>query len=531
MCRVGVLKKLSYLLILFCTNAGLCAENNSVITNHTTSDEVSLENPINSTNSGIYLPLKNTTVSIAVDSNISESNVNSSSLKSDDSFTPSIHLGTIEEDSRDYETRNPKAHPFNNVQHFEFGNSAVGDVADVDGDVGVVSVTNPQSVKQHVQYVYDVDERNPPHPSPVIHHNSHHSYPHQPYAESYLTIDVPSTAPVYYGNQHHQHHLHHPQFNNLQHHHHQHDEVEPIINHVTYEKPTKYENLNPLPYYHHHYEYSLPHNNEPLKRPEINIPLHPYQYYYHNHQPHLENHNSDIIKPVNEPENNEPLKKPEITVPPVHPYHQHYYHNNNDNNINNNNNHHHHEPFKAHTGIIDKPETVLYLTSHRETSFTRTRKFPYKYYQPQDDTEIHLVKDEPYAFPPRRRQISPWQKIIHIIGAFLPLGLLIAALKPPNVIKIDSNNTDPNIVLSKLRGIQMPIEHKQIDNDNEEELCRDRSICQSILNAAGSNEKLIHKALGNFATRQSMKQNEARKSKFHEIFEAVRKKDCNIIKC
>lgn len=62
--------------------------------------------------------------------------------------------------------------------------------------------------------------------------------------------------------------------------------------------------------------------------------------------------------------------------------------------------------------------------------------------------------------------------------------------------------SDPNIVLSKLRGIQMPIEHKQIDNDNEEELCRDRSICQSILNAAESNEKLIHKALGNFAIRQ-----------------------------
>lgn len=54
MCRVGVLKKLSYLLILFYTSAALCAENNSVITNHTTSEE----NPINSTNSGIYLPLK-----------------------------------------------------------------------------------------------------------------------------------------------------------------------------------------------------------------------------------------------------------------------------------------------------------------------------------------------------------------------------------------------------------------------------------------------------------------------------------------
>ncbi|KAK0163451.1 hypothetical protein PV327_007130 [Microctonus hyperodae] len=526
MCGIEVLKKLSYLLIILFSTSALCAETNSVITNDTTSEEVSLEDPTNSINSSIYLPLKNTTVPNAVDSNISESNVNSSSLKSDNSFTPSIHLGTIEEDSRDYETRNPKAHPFNNVQHFEYGNSAVGDVTSVDGDVGIVSVTDPQSVKEHVQYVYNVDGRDPPHPSPIIHHDS---YPHhQPYAEGYLTIDVPSTAPVYYGNPDHQHHLHHhhpqfnnlhhPQFNNPHHHHHPHGEGEPVVEHLIYEKPTKYENLNPLSHY-HHYEYAEPHNNEPLKRPEMNIPLHPYQYYYHNHHPHVGSHSSDVIKPVKEPESNEPLKKPEITVPAVHPYHQHYYHNNN------------HQPVKAHTGIIDKPETVLYLTSHRETSFTRTRKFPYKYYQPQDDTEIHLVKEEQHAFPPRRRQISPWHKIIHIIGAFLPLGLLIAALKPPNVIKIDSNNTDPNIVLSKLRGIQMPIEHKQIDNDNEEELCRDRSICQLILNSAGRNEKLIHKALGNFATRQSMKQNEARKSKFHEIFEAVRKKDCNIIKC
>lgn len=51
---------------------------------------------------------------------------------------------------------------------------------------------------------------------------------------------------------------------------------------------------------------------------------------------------------------------------------------------------------------VGKPETVLYLTSHRATSFTRTRKFPYKNFQPHDDTEIHLV-EKGHAFPPQRR--------------------------------------------------------------------------------------------------------------------------------
>lgn len=99
----------------------------------------------------------------------------------------------------------------------------------------------------------------------------------------------------------------------------------------------------------------------------------------------------------------------------------------------------------------------------QESSFTRTRKFPYTIYQPHVGyQQIDLVNDASRpSYPVKKRCIyiyvslfihysqqfnfqstrfdraSPWTKILHLIGTILPLGLLIAALTP-NVVKVDN---------------------------------------------------------------------------------------------
>ncbi|CAG5097481.1 Protein of unknown function [Cotesia congregata] len=225
--------------------------------------------------------------------------------------------------------------------------------------------------------------------------------------------------------------------------------------------------------HHSHYHYSLPEVNYP-KQTQHAVADPPYHYQY------------QYVVPESTG-----LEKPEMN-----PYYHQYYLQN---------------PGHMHQEVvIDKPEAVVYLSSHRETSFTRTRKFPYKYYHPQEQaTEVHYPNHGyGYAIAPQQKQISPWNKIIHLIGAFLPLGLLIAALKPPNVVKIDGNTSQPNIVLSKLRAIHLPLEHKtSLESFDEEEdykennnkfadydynkTCEDKSICEIILRGADKSTDLL----------------------------------------
>ncbi|XP_044006062.1 uncharacterized protein LOC122851076 [Aphidius gifuensis] len=182
--------------------------------------------------------------------------------------------------------------------------------------------------------------------------------------------------------------------------------------------------------------------------------------------------------------------------------------------------HHHHEQVDINN---DKPTEMLYVSSHRETSLTKTRKFPYKYYQPNDDTGIHFI-EEGHAFVPRDRQISPWQKLIHLAWAVLPLGLLFAALKSPS--RIDRNTTQPNIMLSKWRdGEDLPVEHKK----KIDEICDDVKLCETIVHGSDKNSEIVYNILWNFATKSTNE--EARKNGLEEIFQAVKKKNCKIITC
>lgn len=125
--------------------------------------------------------------------------------------------------------------------------------------------------------------------------------------------------------------------------------------------------------HHSHYHYSLP---EPAL--EVNYPKQtqhtaadpPYHYQY------------QYVVPESTG-----LEKPEMN-----PYYHQYYLQN---------------PGHMHPEVvIDKPEAVVYLSSHRETSFTRTRKFPYKYYHPQEQaTEVHYPNHGyGYAIAPQQKQ-------------------------------------------------------------------------------------------------------------------------------
>ncbi|KAG7199410.1 hypothetical protein KM043_014039 [Ampulex compressa] len=183
----------------------------------------------------------------------------------------------------------------------------------------------------------------------------------------------------------------------------------------------------------------------------------------------------------------------------------------------------------SHDSMRRPDNGVVYL-HQQESSFTRTRKFPYQYYQPTFGyQQVQLVKDpRPVMAYPKKRRISPWRKIVHLIGAFLPLGLLLATLTP-NVMQID-NSTQPNIVLSKLRVADLPVEHKQsrLLNDSSD-ICEERSICELIMAGGKSRSSTLQNVLWSLVARApdvTIKEND-----LQEVFEAVKKKDCTSIVC
>ncbi|TGZ47890.1 hypothetical protein DBV15_10230 [Temnothorax longispinosus] len=124
----------------------------------------------------------------------------------------------------------------------------------------------------------------------------------------------------------------------------------------------------------------------------------------------------------------------------------------------------------------------------------------------------------------------PWKKIITLIGTFLPLGLLLATLKP-NVIRIDNTTTQPSIVLSKLRSVDLPVEHKQARILDDQSIgCEDQSICELILAGGEPESNILQNILWNLATRTPddvVKRN----GQLREVFSAVKKKDCTAISC
>ncbi|CAL7939533.1 unnamed protein product [Xylocopa violacea] len=184
-----------------------------------------------------------------------------------------------------------------------------------------------------------------------------------------------------------------------------------------------------------------------------------------------------------------------------------------------------HQDLQEYNELFNKPSNgVVYV---EESSFMRTRKFPYPIYQPQvgyQHVDLPNTERPPYAL---KKGISPWKKIIHLIGAFLPLGLLVAALTP-KVVKVE-NTTQPNIVLSKWRVTDLPVEHKQARLTDASSGCEERSICDLILAGGDAGSSALQNMLWNLATRTS--QTVAKESGLREVFEAVKKKDCANVPC
>ncbi|KAI4497947.1 hypothetical protein M0802_007063 [Mischocyttarus mexicanus] len=186
-------------------------------------------------------------------------------------------------------------------------------------------------------------------------------------------------------------------------------------------------------------------------------------------------------------------------------------------------------------GNVQKPinnnnnNMMVYLAQQHE--FTTLRKpAHYYYHQPLGYHEMDFLGEpRPAILYPKGNRISPWKKIIHLIGAFLPFGLLLAALAP-NVVKIQ-NTTEPNIVLSKLRVVDLPIEHKQARTLDEQQgnVCEERSICELILAGGKPRTNIVQNVLWNLAIRSS--DEIANKVGLREIFEAVKKKSCVTISC
>ncbi|EZA49379.1 hypothetical protein X777_11875 [Ooceraea biroi] len=174
------------------------------------------------------------------------------------------------------------------------------------------------------------------------------------------------------------------------------------------------------------------------------------------------------------------------------------------------------------------------LLQQQESIYTRKHKFPYQFYQPTSSGEHHgaqFTEEHQHStmVHPRTRRMSPWKKIARLIGTFLPLGLLLATLTP-NVVRITNTTTQPNIILSKFRVADLPIEHKRgrMLNDHSE-VCEDRSICELILAGGEPQSDILQNILWNLATRTP--DHVAKRNGLREVFSAVKKKDCTTISC
>ncbi|CAD1468716.1 unnamed protein product, partial [Heterotrigona itama] len=144
--------------------------------------------------------------------------------------------------------------------------------------------------------------------------------------------------------------------------------------------------------------------------------------------------------------------------------------------------------------LSKKPNDGVVLV--QESSFMRTRKYPYPYQSYSGYNQAEFLDDKRSSM--LKKRVSPWKKIFHLIGAILPLGLLIAALTP-NVVKVD-NTTQPNIVLSKWRVADLPVEHKQARFNDPLSDCEEKSICGMILAGGDVGATVLQNILWNLAT-------------------------------
>ncbi|XP_037029762.1 uncharacterized protein LOC119069732 [Bradysia coprophila] len=160
------------------------------------------------------------------------------------------------------------------------------------------------------------------------------------------------------------------------------------------------------------------------------------------------------------------------------------------------------------------------------------------------------------------KSISPWKKILHVLTAAIPIGLLISALTP-QVIYVDPNATSsisPTVhslnllTTTKQRSLDegvhvsngndltngrkfvsnplMDFLHVLRDNGNSMERsdsCDDRKFCEASRSGSDADASVLNKMLWKIANETPEFQ--ARKSGLEHIFHAIRHNNCSIFEC
>ncbi|KAL7300007.1 hypothetical protein TKK_0007319 [Trichogramma kaykai] len=196
-------------------------------------------------------------------------------------------------------------------------------------------------------------------------------------------------------------------------------------------------------------------------------------------------------------------------------------------------------PISYQASSIDlptKPKAIMFFTSH---DMRPLRNYHQNYNQhPLFDQaaagvaniEHHIpyIAGNPIYIEPQQKSLSPWKKILHIIGAFLPLGLLFALLTPK--MPPPSQNNDANIILSKFRGNDPSIEHKNNNYVLDAVTgCEEHSICRLIATVDSSRAAFLRQLLEQVTEKTT--ESAVRKKELDRIFEAAKLGNCDILTC
>lgn len=332
------------------------------------------------------------------------------------SFRPSVHLGEIDS----YETRKSSSNPFNKVQRLKFENSVKIGEPDTDGARGgslsktsslahgperATSTADGRKRNNRVKF-FETDSRYGIE-IPVEH-------PQQEYFQhEQQNGHVDNNDDDHHNNQHYD--LHHDHQHGI-HHNNQHHDTNGYNDHG--KVPVDHETLVTFVYPQAHY-------GEVTARPTtLGRPVYPSiasgQVHVQNYEPVTDNVKTIYVKPSKFQGEVEIVTSVPATVPipvplpePVLIQHYEYGAPASSEAVDKPEVLLHHQgsyevlPQEPHAGNIEKPETVLYLTSHRETAYTRTRKFPYKFHHPGlgfQDNEYHFVQEGPHAYATKGRR-------------------------------------------------------------------------------------------------------------------------------
>ncbi|KAG5672171.1 hypothetical protein PVAND_002322 [Polypedilum vanderplanki] len=175
------------------------------------------------------------------------------------------------------------------------------------------------------------------------------------------------------------------------------------------------------------------------------------------------------------------------------------------------------------------------------------------------------------------RSPSPWKKLIHVMTAAIPIGLIISALTPrivyvhpnatvptlqppfsqqqpsPNIPPSAPNQPIPPQQLQQQFNTPFPLRQRAIiaptydistsltefmkfmemqyreRRENIDGICEDRFFCEMALMGAHPNANMMHRTMYKVAIETSQAQ--AERSGLKEIFSAIKHHNCNIFRC